>query len=135
LEVYAFEWDRDALALIVAQGEARPLYVRLGLDGQLVQPHRRIERGEAPPAPFADRVAGELAFTAGKLRLVRRTLARDALGAATEVARPRGSRRDPPPHALAWSGEGFVAAFADHDGQAWSVRAARVRCAGEAAGP
>lgn len=121
LVLESFQWYAGALSVIAAFEFARPIFVRIGADGEVRGDVRAVPPGEAPPQPFATRRTAAIVGGGERLELEVRDGAGDAI--APRVAIEGAFVAD-----VARRADGFVVAYARRDG-GLAIETRDVRCA------
>ncbi|UJR79087.1 hypothetical protein [Sandaracinus amylolyticus] len=109
LVLESFQWYAGALSVIAAFEFARPIFVRIGADGEVRGDVRAVPPGEAPPQPFATRRTAAIVGSGERLELEVRDGAGDAI--APRVAIEGAFVAD-----VARRGDSFVVAYVRRDG-------------------
>jgi hypothetical protein len=122
LVVESIAWLAGSLSIVASLEFARPSYVRLGADGELLTPPALLRFGEEPPAPFTGRRVAVLLGSSRELGVQIRNGAGDELaermplGESTVIAD------------VARTEDGFVVASLDRTEGAASVALRSVAC-------
>lgn len=122
LVLESFQWYAGALSVVAALEFARPIFVRIGADGELRGEVRPLPPGEALPQPFATRRRAAVVGSGERLALEVRDGAGDAI--APRVALEGAFVAD-----VARRGEVFVVAYARRSEGAFVIETREVSCA------